>query len=484
MRAYESVKNTERAHRLIQLSDEITSKTATELAGLIRSRAVSPVEVIAAHLERVERINPTLNAIVTLADDALDLARAAEAELMSGGEVGPLHGVPLTIKDTIDTAGLRTTSGSRLLSQNIPERDATVVARLKAAGAIILGKTNTPEMAIPYETDNQIFGRTNNPHDPKRTPGGSSGGEAAAIAACLSPAGLGSDLSGSIRVPAHFCGIVGLKPTTGRVPMDGHIPAATGPLSLGACIGPMARSVNDLALLLKVISNATSSEAGSLSIAGLQIAAFIDKATPVTEETEEAIKAAARALSDAGAKVSEETPPGFPDGSELWIELFSAAARHQLRDFYRGRESEAGPLVSTAIQRASADKDEMENRIERAEALAAALVKRERQREDVLRWMKTTPLILMPAGAAPAFVHGASRMVVRDQSVSIFRAFSYAHAANVFGLPAAVISAGRSSEGLPIGVQIVGRPFDERTALAAAAAIEAALGGWQRPPTL
>jgi Asp-tRNA(Asn)/Glu-tRNA(Gln) amidotransferase A subunit family amidase len=478
---------------LSQLSEELTLKTATELADLIRSRAVSPVEVISAHLERVERINPTLNAIVTLADNAMDLARAADAELMRGGEVGALHGVPLTIKDTIDTAGLRTTSGSRLLSQNIPERDATVVARLKAAGAIILGKTNTPEMAIPYETDNQVFGRTNNPHDPKRTPGGSSGGEAAAIAACLSPAGLGSDLSGSIRVPAHFCGIVGLKPTTGRVPMDGHRPAATGPLSLGACIGPMARSVNDLALLLKAISNPTPYEAGTrslpdqesrVSLAGLRVAAFIDKATPVTEETEEAIKAAARALSDAGAKVSEETPPGFPDGSELWIELFSAAARHQLRDFYRGSESKAGPLVSTAIQRASADKDAMENRIERAEALAAALVKRERRREDVLRWMKKTPLILMPAGAAPAFVHGASRMVVRDQSVSIFRAFSYTHAANVFGLPAAVISEGRSSEGLPIGVQIVGRPFDERTVLAAAAAIEAALGGWQRPPTL
>jgi len=197
------------------LTEELTTKSATELAVLIRSRSVSPVAVVEAYLQRIEQINPSLNAIVTLADDAIDLARIAEAALTRGDEVGPLHGLPLTIKDTIDTQGLRTTGGSRLCADHVPDRDATVVARLRAAGAIILGKTNTPEMAIPYETDNPVFGRTNNPYNPLMTPGGSSGGEAAAIAACLSPAGLGSDLSGSIRVPAHFCGIVGLKPTAG-----------------------------------------------------------------------------------------------------------------------------------------------------------------------------------------------------------------------------------------------------------------------------
>ena len=474
------------------MTEELTTKSATELAVLIRSRSVSPVAVVEAYLQRIEQINPSLNAIVTLADDAIDLARIAEAALTRGDEVGPLHGLPLTIKDTIDTQGLRTTGGSRLCADHVPDRDATVVARLRAAGAIILGKTNTPEMAIPYETDNPVFGRTNNPYNPLMTPGGSSGGEAAAIAACLSPAGLGSDLSGSIRVPAHFCGIVGLKPTAGRVPADGHTPAATGPLSLGECVGPMARHVKDLDLLFRVISDApqfennddaSSSQLSVASLAGMRAAFFTGGNTvPVTEETTEAVEAAAKALSEVGLEVNEAKPPGISEGSRLWIDLFSRVAREQLQEFYRGRESEAGPLVSRALQADGREENDLGAKIERAEALARALVERERLREEILRWMKTTPLIVMPAGAGPAFAHGASRVDIRGQSISIFRACGHSHAANVFGLPSAVVPAGRSAEGLPIGVQIIGRPFDERTVLAAAAAIEEALGGWQRPP--
>ena len=469
----------QKALRLKHLPEELTSKSATELADLIRSRAVSSVEVVEAHLQRIEQVNSYLNAIVTVAGDAIDQARTADAELMSGGKPGPLHGVPLTIKDTIDTAGLRTTSGSRLRAQSVPERDATAVARLKAAGAIILGKTNTPEMAIPYETDNPIFGRTNNPYDLERTPGGSSGGEAAAIAACISPAGLGSDLSGSIRVPAHFCGIAGLKPTAGSVPMDGHIPAATGLLSLGACIGPMARRVADLDLVFKAVSNEHSEKPPAPS-GDLRVAVFLDRATPISEETAQAVEAAARALSDTGFHVCEEKAPGFADASKLWIELFSFAAREQLREFYRGRESEAGPLVSPALQ--TTFTDDREARIKRADELAAALVRREQLREDILRWMKSIPLVLMPVGAVPAFGHGAARVAVQDETCSVFRAFGYAHAANVFGLPSAAVPAGRSAEGMPIGVQIVGRPFDEQMVLRAAAVIEEAQGGWQDPP--
>ena len=479
--------------RGFRLSEHITTKSVSELAVLIRSRSVSPVAVVEAYLQRIEQINPSLNAIVTLADDAIDQARSAEAALTRSDEVGALHGVPLTIKDTIDTKGLRTTGGSRLLAEHVPARDATVVARLKAAGAIILGKTNTPEMAIPYETDNPVFGRTNNPHHPLMTPGGSSGGEAAAIAACLSPAGLGSDLSGSIRVPAHFCGIVGLKPTAGRVPADGHTPAATGPLSLGECIGPMARQVRDLGLLFRVISDANQFETGDdessadlskASLAGKRVAYFTgDDTVPVTEETTKAIKAAAKALSETGLEVNEAKPPGVSEGPRLWIALFSRAAREQLQEFYRGRESEAGPLVSPALEAEAREENELGAKIERAEALAGALVERERLREEILRWMKTTPLVVMPVGSVPAFAHGASRVDVRGKSLSIFRAFGYAHAANVFGLPSAVVPAGSSAEGLPIGVQIIGRPFEERTVLAAAAVIEEALGGWQRPPS-
>jgi amidase len=474
------------------LFEEITTKSATELAALIRARTVSPVEVTEALLRRIEEVNPSLNAIVTLAADAIDQARIAEAALTRGDDVGPLHGVPLTIKDTIDTRGLRTTGGSRLLAEHVPDRDATVVARLKAAGAIILGKTNTPEMAIPYETDNPVFGRSNNPYNPLMTPGGSSGGEAAAIAACLSPAGLGSDLSGSIRVPAHFCGIVGLKPTAGRVPSDGHVPPATGPLTLGECVGPMARQVKDLGLLFRVVSDATQFEVGDdelpadLSVAllaGKRVAFFTgDDTVPITEETTKAIEAAAKVLSEAGLEVNEAKPPGISEGPRLWIDLFSRAAREQLQEFYRGRESEAGPLVSRALQIDARAKNDLGAKIERAEALARALVERERLREEILRWMKSTPLVVMPVGSVPAFAHGASRVDVRGKSLSIFRAFGYTHAANVFGLPSAVVPAGRSDEGLPIGVQIIGRPFEERTVLAAAAVMEETLGGWQRPP--
>src|SRR5437763_1780168 len=243
-----------------ELSDELIKLSATKLAAMIRARAVSPVEVIEAQLRRIERINSKLNAIVTPAPDVMKLAREAESAIMRGDEVGLLHGVPFTVKDTIETKGLRTTSGSLLRASHIPDKDAPAVASMKSAGALLLGKTNVPEMAIPYECENPVFGRTNNPHDLSKTSGGSSGGEAAAIRACLSPVGLGSDLSGSIRVPAHFCGIVGLKPTTERVSCAGHFPPTVGSLTFGAVIGPMARYIEDLSLLLNVLTNANAAE--------------------------------------------------------------------------------------------------------------------------------------------------------------------------------------------------------------------------------
>ncbi len=220
---------------------DLITESLTRLAELIRTRRVSPVEVAEAYLQQIDKLNPTLNAVVTLAPDVMDRARAAESALTSGKILGALHGVPVTIKDTIETSGLRSTSGSQTRAGFIPDCDAPAVARLKAAGAIILGKTNVAEMAMDYTGDNPVFGRTNNPHDPSRTPGGSSGGEAAAIATCMSPAGLGSDLAGSIRIPSHFCGIAGFKPSTGRVPGAGQCPPSIGPYALGSAIGPMAR---------------------------------------------------------------------------------------------------------------------------------------------------------------------------------------------------------------------------------------------------
>jgi amidase len=335
-------------------------------------------------------------------------------------------------------------------------------------------------MAIPYETDNPVFGRTNNPFDAKLTPGGSSGGEAAAIAAHLSVAGIGSDLSGSIRVPAHFCGIVGLKPTTGRLPMDGHIPETTGTLALGGGVGPMARRVIDLVLLLNVLSDvsamATSEnnfvEQGRRQLRGVGVAFYSDDGVaPVTGETVKAVELAAQALAEAGLDVRTERAPGVSEGSRLWVELFSRAASEQLREFYRGREDEAGPRVASILRRRSAEPT-LENRIEIAERTARAVVEREHRREELLRWMATTPLILAPVGAVPAFEHGANRVDVNQESISTFRAFSYSQTFNVFGFPAISVPVSHSSAGLPIGVQIVGRPFEEDAVLAAAAIIE------------
>src|ERR1044072_5271373 len=228
----------------------LPDKSLTELAELMRARSVSPLEVAEAHLERIEALNPRLNAIVTLAPDLLDRAAA----LSRSEPIGALYGVPVTIKDTIDTAGIRTTSGSKIRSAYIPTHDAPAVARLKAAGAIVLGKTNAAEMAMDYTADNPVFGRTNHPLDESLTPGGSSGGEAVAIATHMSPGGIGSDLAGSIRIPAHFCGVAGLKPTVGLVPGEGQFPAAHGPYALGSVIGPMARRVEDLELMFRVLA--------------------------------------------------------------------------------------------------------------------------------------------------------------------------------------------------------------------------------------
>lgn len=472
------------------VSNDLTRESATELVALIRSRTVSPVEVVEAHLRRIEQINPSLNAIVTVAEDAIDRARISEGALMSGNDVGPLEGLPVTVKDTIDTAGLRTTSGSRIRAHHVPEHDAASVARLKAAGAIILGKTNVPEMAVPYDCDNPVFGRTNNPHNPLMTAGGSSGGEAAAIAACLSPAGLGSDLSGSIRVPAHFCGIAGLKPTTGRVAIDGHTPAVSGVVSLGACIGPMARRVEDLGLLFKVLAEPTQFETAqtggdvlnSTLPPGLRVAWYADDGVnPVSDEIRAAVQNATKALADAGLEVTEVTPPGISAGSRLWIDLFSRAANTEITALYRGREVEAGPQVARLLREFNNSSPGFEEKIDNAERLAEAVMERERLREQLLGWMKTTGLILAPVGATAAFEHGAERVDVSGKSISIFRAFSYSQTFNVLGLPSVSVPAGRAANGLPIGVQVVGRPFEERIVLSAAAIIEAALVGWPKP---
>jgi Asp-tRNA(Asn)/Glu-tRNA(Gln) amidotransferase A subunit family amidase len=434
------------------------TESLEKIARLIKTREVSPVEVVEAHLEQISRLNPKLNAIVTIAPDVLERAKAVE-------QGGPLYGVPITIKDTIETAGLLTTSGSKMRSNYVPTSDAPAVARLKAAGAIILGKTSPSEMAMDYTADNPVFGRTNHPLNPELTPGGSSGGEAVAIATHMSPGGLGSDLAGSVRIPAHFCGICGLKPTTGRVPGGGQFPPSTGPYSLGAVIGPMARTAGDLRLLFNALTNSQQQ-----NVTAPRFAWYAgDGHVPVTDETAKAVRTAASALIDHGLIGDETIPPHVDRGNELWLKLFSRASVVQLRKWYAGHESEGGSFVSWRL--ATADDTPPPT----LDDYIANWMERDRLREELMKWMETTPLIIAPVGATPAYPHDTLKVTVRGVTMGTFRAFSYAQAFNVFDLPVVTIPAGRSNDGLPIGVQVIGRPYEEEMILWAAEIIEKGL---------
>jgi amidase len=447
---------------------DLIKKSLTELAKMIRERVVSPVEVVEAHLAQISKVNPRLNAIVTISSDLMDRARESEAALMSGRDLGELHGVPLTIKDTIETANLRTTSGSKLRASYVPTKDAPTVARLKTSGAIILGKTNAAEMAMDYTADNLVFGRTNHPLDESLTPGGSSGGEAVAISSHMSPGGLGSDLAGSIRIPSHFCGVSGLKPTTGRVPGEGQFPPSTGPYSLGAVIGPMARTVNDVRTLFKSIANrAPAGPDDSDPINGLRVAWYTDDSTaPVTRDTVEAVQRAALALSEAGLSVEARRPPHVERANELWLSVFSRASVVQLRKVYEGREQQGGSFVSWRL--ATADDTPPPT----LDEYIKAWMLRDKLRAELVEWMKEIPVLLCPVGATPAYEHDTLKVEVDGKTMGTFRAFSYAQAFNVFDLPVVTVPAGKSKEGLPIGVQIVGRPFAEEMVLKVAEIVE------------
>jgi len=452
--------------------DHVTSLSANELARRIRARELSPVAVAEAFLARIERVNPSINAIVTFSPHVIEDAKRAEAAVTRSDELGPLHGVPFTVKDTIETGGLRTTSGSAMRADHVPERDAPAVALVKAAGAILLGKTNTAEMAMDYNADNPVFGRTVNPYDAARTPGGSSGGEAAAISTCMSAFGLGSDLAGSIRIPAHFCGIVGMKPATGLVPGEGQFPPSAGPYSLGSVIGPLARSVQDARIIFDVL---TRNKLAKRDLASQRVAWYTDDGiSPVTKETKAAVESAAAALVGSVAIVEERRPPGVERALDIWLKLFSRASVVLLREVYAGNEEKAGSFVKWRLSTADdAPPPTLDEYIQ-------AWLMRDRLRAQLIDWMDGT-ILLAPVGAVPALEHDALKAFVDDQPISAFKAFSYCQAFNTFDLPSIVVPAGRSESCLPIGVQVVGRPGDEDAIFAAAEVIENAVGGWQLP---
>jgi len=461
---------------------------AVEMARQIREKKISPVELADAHLEKINRLNPKLNAFVHVdAEHVRREASAAEAAVMSGKSAGPLHGVPISIKSSLEVAGLRCESGTRLRSGFVPAQDAPLVARLRAAGAIVLGVTNTPEFLMAWETDNLLYGRTNSPWDLERTPGGSSGGEAAAIAAGMSAGGVGSDGGGSIRVPAHFSGICGLKPTPGRIPSTGHFPASAGPFALIGVVGPMARTVADLRALFEVMQGPDHGDTcaapvplrwpGGDEIKTLRVGYFTDDGrTPVTRETRAAVQTAAEALRGAGFQVEPFRPEGIEEARQLWKKFFVKIAGMLIRPMFHGRERDLSPILREFLEWSAAEPELT------AESLLDAWIRRDVVRADFLTQMRTYPILLCPAAAIPAFRHGERSWQIDSATVNYLDAWSYTEWFNLLGNPTAVVPVSHSSEGLPIGVQIVGRPWEEEQVLAVAAVLERECNAWKMPP--
>jgi Asp-tRNA(Asn)/Glu-tRNA(Gln) amidotransferase A subunit family amidase len=467
---------------------ELTFLSAVSMAEQIRRKELSPVELVEAHLQRIEQLNPSLNAFVEVdAAGARRQARAAESAVRQGSALGPLHGVPLSIKSSIDVRGMRRESGTKLREGHIAENDAPLVARLRQAGAIVLGVTNTPELLMAWETDNLLYGRTNSPWDLSRTPGGSSGGEAAAIASGCSAGGVGSDGGGSIRVPAHFSGICGLKPTPGRIPATGHFPLSAGPFALIGVVGPLARTVADLKVLFEVMQGPDDGDPsaapvpvcwpGKADLRKLRIGYFEDDGrTPVTAETRAAVNTAAESLRRAGFQVEPFRPEGLEQARQLWWKFFGIAGGMMLGPMTNGHEEDISPLLKQFSEWAAKEPAHSGG------SLLDAWIQRDLVRMQVFAQMREYPILLCPAAAIPAFRHGERSWQIEGKTVQYLDAWSYTEWFNLLGSPAAVVPVGRSTEGLPIGVQIAGLPWQEELVLSVAEVLEAQGAGWRKPP--
>jgi len=467
--------------------NDLTFLPAVQMAEQIRHRKISPVELVEAHLRKIKKLNPVLNAFVQVdAEGAFRQAREAEVAVRRGAKLGALHGVPVSIKISIEVAGFRCEAGTKLRQGTVASQDAPLVSRLRDAGAIILGTTNTPELLMAWETDNLLYGRTNNPWDLTRTPGGSSGGEAAAIASGMSAAGAGSDGGGSIRVPAHFSGICGLKPTPGRIPATGHFPNSVGPFALIGVVGPMARKVQDLKLLFEVMQGPDIGDPSAVSVPvrwpdrdelkKVPIGYFEDDGrTPVTADTRAAVRTAAEALTRAGFQVEPFRPDGLELARQLWWKFFGIAGGMLLGPMTRGHEAELSPILKEFSSWVEAEPSHT------GESLLDAWIQRDAIRMQVFAQMRDYPVLLCPVAAIPAFKHGERRWQIDGKTVEYLDAWSYTEWFNLLGTPAAVVPVGQSPEGLPIGVQISARPWGEELVLSVAAELETQCGVWRAP---
>jgi aspartyl-tRNA(Asn)/glutamyl-tRNA(Gln) amidotransferase subunit A len=458
--------------------------TAIELATTIRAKQVSPVEVVNAVLSQIDRLNPKLNAFCQVtADDARHAAQVAEQAVMHGEPLGPLHGVPVSIKDLVITKGVRTMRGSKLYEHDVPSEDAPVVERLKAAGAIILGKTTTPEFGFKGVTDSRVTGISRNPWNLDRTPGGSSGGAGAAVATGMGPLAIGTDGGGSIRIPSSFCGIYGLKPHVGRVPV--YPASVTGDISHA---GPMTRTVRDAALMLNVIAGADDRDRLSLptshpdylqaiegDIRGLRVAwspdlGFATVDPQVRQMTAEGVKA----FIELGCHV-EEVNPGFDDPAELFQHFFYVNIGAMLQD-YPGYESQIDPQLLANVEEVTGLP---------AQSYVRTMLRRNAIFDKIRRVFSTYDLLLCPTVAVPPFDVGMEGPTqIGGQPVDRRAWIVLTPLFNLTGQPAATVPCGFTSDGLPIGLQIVGRRFDEATVLRASAAFEAARPWAQKRPSI
>jgi aspartyl-tRNA(Asn)/glutamyl-tRNA(Gln) amidotransferase subunit A len=468
------------------MSEDLYYLTVLELGTLLRKRQVSATEITQIMLARIETLDAKTNAYITvMAEEALSAARRCDAELAAGQDRGPLHGIPVAVKDLYDTAGTRTTSGSKILADRVPEQDATSVARLREAGAVILGKTNLNEFACGVTSTNAHYGDVFNPWDLSRTPGGSSGGSAAAVAAGLCTMATGSDTGGSIRIPAALCGIVGFKPSFGRISCHGIMPLSWEQDHPG----PMARTVQDAALMLSAMAGWDVADpisvrqpvpdyAGVLAggIAGWRIGLDRQYALQgISSEVRNAFEQTLETLVTLGAEVVEVQVPGLEEGISAGLVIWNAEASAVHEEWLQTRPEDYDPRVGPRLGNGFS-------------VTGIDYARAQRTRRQLVRNLQVlfedVDLLATPMCAIGAPPQGASQVEVGGQEFDVLPALTrYSRVFNLTGLPAISIPCGFTGDGLPIGLQLVGPSFEESSVLRAAHAFEQAVGlPWQRPP--
>jgi amidase len=464
---------------------DVCSLSGSAQARLILSGEISATELVEAHLRRIEQVNPCLNAVAeVLEETARRSAARVDRQRAQGNPLPTLAGVPFSIKDSIEVEGTVCTAGTLGRKSAAPSiRDATVVARLRAAGAIPIARTNLPDLLFAFESDNLIRGRTNNPYDFSRTSGGSSGGEAALIAACGSPFGLGSDAAGSVRLPAHFCGIASIKPTSGRLPRTGHIPSAGGWIETLWQIGPMARRVEDLTCMMAFLAAPDGydhtvigmpfRDPAAVRMKDLRIAFFTDNGiVPAQPETIDVVQQAAASLENKVNRIEERCPPGVEESYELEMRMIGPDGGDGLRALLTAIGStRTHPLLDGWLMKLEPYRTTIDGFAEYWAAL-------DRFRARMFAFFGHYDAILSPVYPQAALPHGSS---IEERT---FRGFSFTMTHNLTGWPAAVVRCGQTAAGLPIGVQIAAHPWHEDVALRIAAHLESAYGGWQPSPCL